>query len=208
MVDMTSTIKAKSDQLNAGDLIAGPVVVKVIKVDVRNGDQPISIHTDGGLQPYKPCLSMRRVLGKLWTGETDNWLGKSMVLFNDPEVIWAGKAEGGIRISHLEGLDGIKEVTVRKNKRGTMTYNIEPLVLESPTESRKGEEDYDGNRESIISIEQIAILMRLATVDNNGVTEWTPVACDVMTENNIPNIDQLPASKFELVKKQLSANLV
>lgn len=209
MVDMTSTIKAKSDQLNAGDLIAGPVVVKVLRVDVRNGDQPISIHIDSGLQPYKPCLSMRRVLGKLWTGETDNWLNKSMILFNDPEVIWAGKAEGGIRISHLEGLDGMKEVTVRKNKRGTTTYNIEPLVIQSPTESREAEPDYDGDRgEPIISMEQIATLMKLATVDNNGVTEWTQVACDVMAENNVPNIDQIPASKFELVKKQLSANLV
>ena len=130
MVDMTSTIKAKSDQLNAGDLIAGPVVVKVVKVDVRNGDQPISIHTDGGLQPYKPCLSMRRVLGKLWGGETDNWIGKSMVLFNDPTVIWAGKPEGGIRISHLEGISQNEEVPVRSSKRAVTRYMVEPLVIQ------------------------------------------------------------------------------
>lgn len=130
MVDMTSTIKAKSDQLNAGDLIAGPVVVKVVKVDVRSGDQPMSIHTDGGLQPYKPCLSMRRVLGKLWGGETDNWIGKSMVLFNDPTVIWAGKPEGGIRISHLEGISQNEEVPVRSSKRAVTRYMVEPLVIQ------------------------------------------------------------------------------
>ena len=59
-----------------------------------------------------------------------------------------------------------------------------------------------------LSIEEVATLMQLATVDNNGVTEWTVIACDVMTENKVDNIDKIPASKFELVKKQLSANLV
>ena len=130
MVDMTSTIKAKSDQLNAGDLIGGPVVVNVSRVDVRGGDQPMSIHIDGGFQPFKPCLSMRRVLAKLWGKETDNWIGKNMVLFNDPTVIWAGKPEGGIRISHLEGIEKAEEVPVRASKRAVTRYLVEPLILE------------------------------------------------------------------------------
>lgn len=130
MADMTSTIKAKSDQLNAGDILAGPVTVRVTGVDVRGGDQPVSIHTEGDLQPYKPCLSMRRVLAKLWGGETDLWIGKHMVLFNDPTVIWAGKPEGGIRISQMEGLNKKEEVTVRASKRAVTKYLIDPLVIQ------------------------------------------------------------------------------
>lgn len=208
MVDISQTIKAKSDQLNAGDLIGGPVTVSIKAVTSTRGDQPVSIQLHEDYQPYKPCLSMRRALAKIWGLESDLWIGKHMTLFCDPTVMWAGKEEGGIRISHMEGIHGMETVTVRKNKRSTITYEIHRLDIESPAESRKSEEDYEGGHELLISIEQIATLMRLAVVDNNGVTEWTQVACDVMTENNIPNIDQLPASKFELVKKQLSANLV
>ena len=130
MVDISQTIKAKSDQLNAGDLIGGPVIVKVIEVISKGGDQPVSIRIDGGLQPFKPCLSMRRVLAKLWGVESDNWIGKSMVLFNDPTVIWAGKPEGGIRISHLEGIAKAEEVPVRASKRAVTRYMVEPLVIQ------------------------------------------------------------------------------
>jgi hypothetical protein len=204
MADMTSTIKAKSDQLNAGDILAGPVTVRVIGVEVRGGDQPVSIHTEGDLQPYKPCLSMRRVLAKLWGGETDNWVGKHMVLFNDPTVIWAGKPEGGIRISQMEGLNKKEEVTVRASKRAVTKYLIDPLVIQQAQENPPPEPKTD----KPLSLEQKAILMQLATFDDNGSTAWTQVACDVMDENKLDTIENLPASKFELVKKQLSANLV
>lgn len=137
MVDISNTIKAKSDQLNAGDLIGGPVIVKVIEVISRSGDQPVSIRIDGGLQPFKPCLSMRRVLAKLWGVETDAWIGKSMVLFNDPTVIWAGKPEGGIRISHLEGITKAEEVPVRASKRAVTRYMVEPLVIQQAQPEQK-----------------------------------------------------------------------
>ena len=137
MVDISQTIKAKSDQLNAGDLIGGPVIVKVIEVISKGGDQPVSIRIDGGLQPFKPCLSMRRVLAKLWGVESDNWIGKSMVLYNDPTVIWAGKPEGGIRISHLEGISKAEEVPVRSSKRAVTRYMVEPLVIQQAQPEQK-----------------------------------------------------------------------
>lgn len=137
MVDISQIIKAKSDQLNAGDLIGGPVIVKVLGATSRSGDQPLSIKIDGGFQPFKPCLSMRRVLAKLWGVETDAWIGKSMVLFNDPTVIWAGKPEGGIRISHLEGIAEAEEVPVRASKRAVTRYLVEPLILEQAQPEQK-----------------------------------------------------------------------
>lgn len=207
MVDMTSTIKAKSDQLNAGDILAGPVTVRVTHVDVKGGDQPVSIHTEGDLQPYKPCLSMRRVLAKLWGGETDNWIGRYMVLFNDPTVIWAGKPEGGIRISHLEGINGNQEVVVRASKRAVTKYMIEPLT--APSAPREQDDPYGTGMEPLISMEQMSTLYPLATTkDDAGNVLWTQTACDVMAENNIDNLDKLPASKFDLVVKQLGANNV
>ncbi len=134
MADISQTIKAKSDQLNAGDLIGGPVTVQVLKVDVRGGDQPVSIHISGNYQPYKPCLSMRRVLAKLWGNESDGWINRWMTIYNEPTVVWAGKEEGGIRISHMEGITEAQSIPLRANKRQVIKWIVEPLVMQQQTE--------------------------------------------------------------------------
>ena len=48
---------------------------------------------------------MRRMLIAAWGKYKDQWVGKSMMVYCDPEVMWAGKAQGGIRISHVSGID-------------------------------------------------------------------------------------------------------
>ncbi len=134
MADISQTIKAKSDQLNAGDLIGGPVTVQVLKVDVRSGDQPVVIHISHNYQPYKPCLSMRRVLAKLWGTDSNAWINKWLTLYNDPTVKWAGKEEGGIRISHMEGVNRKQDIPLRANKRTVISHTIEPLVMQQQAE--------------------------------------------------------------------------
>lgn len=102
--DLSSTIVAKSDQLNADDLIE-PITITITRVDkVSSKDQPVNIHSQGR-QPFKPCLTMRRMLIAAWGKYKDDWVGQSMTVYCDPEVLWAGKAHGGIRISHVTGID-------------------------------------------------------------------------------------------------------
>jgi len=64
MLDVSSTIQAKSDQLNADDLIAGQTkTIKVTKVSILGGEQPVALSYEGdGGKPYKPGKSMRRFL--------------------------------------------------------------------------------------------------------------------------------------------------
>lgn len=102
--DLSSTVIAKSDQLNADELIE-PITITITRVDkVSAKDQPVHIHSSGK-QPYKPCLTMRRMLIAAWGKYKDEWVGKSMVLYCDPEVMWAGKEQGGVRVSHVSGID-------------------------------------------------------------------------------------------------------
>ncbi len=102
--DLSSTIVAKSDQLNADDLIE-PITITITRVDkVSSKEQPVNIHSQGR-QPFKPCLTMRRMLIAAWGKYKDDWVGQSMTVYCDPEVLWAGKAHGGIRISHVTGID-------------------------------------------------------------------------------------------------------
>jgi hypothetical protein len=98
--DLSSTVIAKSDQLNADELI-DPITITVTRVDkVKAKDQPVHIHS-AGRQPFKPCLTMRRLLIAAWGKYKDEWVGRSMVLYCDHEVMWAGKEQGGVRVSHV-----------------------------------------------------------------------------------------------------------
>ena len=126
--DLSSTIVAKSDQMNADELIE-PITIIITRVDkVASKDQPINIHSAGN-QPFKPCLTMRRMLIAAWGKYKDEWIGKSMVLYCDPEVMWAGKAQGGIRISHVSGIDQpiSKMLSVTRGRKGMFT--LLPLTI-------------------------------------------------------------------------------
>lgn len=130
MNDLSFTIKPKSDQLNADDLIAGPITVTVQAVNVyESPDQPLSVVIGNGYQPYKPCKSMRRLMIAVWGKHDSDWIGQSMTLFNDPSVTWAGAAVGGIRISHMTGLTKPFSVALTATRGKRKPYTVEPLQL-------------------------------------------------------------------------------
>ena len=116
MTDITNlrdTIIPKSDQVNAEQLLGAPMTITV--TNVRRGstaEQPVSIDHDADpSRPYKPCKTMRKVLVALWGEDGHRWIGQSMVLFCDPAVKWGGVMVGGIRISHMTGID--RDVSLR-----------------------------------------------------------------------------------------------
>lgn len=100
--DLRDTIVPKSDQLNADQLLGGPMNIRVTGVKRGSDDQPIiiSYENDGG-RPYKPCKSMRKVLIFAWGEDGSQWVGRMMTLYNKQDVKWGGVEVGGIRISHL-----------------------------------------------------------------------------------------------------------
>ena len=124
-------IAPKSDQLNGDDLISGPITIKVLRVHVRDADQqPIDIHyeNDSG-KPYKPCKSMGRVLGYCWGGPS-KWIGKSMTLYRDEKVTWAGMDVGGIRISNLSDIAKPVTMSLTANNKSKKPFTVQPLVTD------------------------------------------------------------------------------
>ena len=95
-VDLSKTIAPKSDQLNADDLIARSMTIKITNVTGKDGDaQPISIFFEGDNgKPYKPCKSMRRVLVMVWGDQGKEYIGRSMTIYRDPAVVFGGIAVG------------------------------------------------------------------------------------------------------------------
>jgi hypothetical protein len=129
---IAKSIVPKSDQLNAEDLLSGSITVTVLDVQQGTAEQPIAITIDGERQPYKPCKTMRKMLVFCWSDQAVNWIGKRMTLYADPDVKWAGVAVGGIRISHLSGIESqvMLMLSETKNKRKPIT--VKPLLDVAP----------------------------------------------------------------------------
>ena len=126
MPDISHTLVAKSDQLNAGDL-AAPIVVTVRGVRVTSEDQPVVVDIGDDYRPWKPCKGMRRLLARAWGTNTDAWSGHRVELFNDERAMWAGEAVGGIRVSAMSGIARATSYNMRTSKKGTQRYEIAPL---------------------------------------------------------------------------------
>ena len=129
---IAKSIIPKSDQLNAEDLLSGTITVTVTDVKQGTPEQPIAILIDGGRQPYKPCKTMRKVLVYCWTDQAANWIGKRLTLYADPDVKYAGIAVGGIRISHLSGIELRVVLMLSETKGKRKPVTVDPLLDVAP----------------------------------------------------------------------------
>lgn len=139
MVDVSNlrpTIIPKSDQLNAEELLGGPITVKVSEVRVGPGDeQPVIIKYEGDNgKPFKPCKTMRKVLVFAWGEDGREWPGRSMTLYNDQAVKFGGVDVGGIRISHLSHIPQEIRVSLNTTRGKKGLYVIQPLVVAKQVE--------------------------------------------------------------------------
>ncbi len=127
---MRQAIIPRSDQLNADDLLAGPITITVTSVSIRGGqEQPVSIHFEGDNgKPYKPCKSMSRVLVWAWGADASLYAGRSMTLYCDPTVKWGGMAVGGIRISELSHIAEPITMALTATKGSRKPFTVRPLV--------------------------------------------------------------------------------
>ena len=135
-MDLTESIIPKSDQLNADDLISGPVTVTIAKVSAGSAEQPVDVHlTEFPGRAFRPSKSMRRVMVSAWGVEASAYTGRRMTLYRDPTIRFGGMEVGGIRISHLSHIDKsfALALTVTRGKRSMFT--IEPLADPAPAQS-------------------------------------------------------------------------
>ena len=128
-MDLTSTIVPRSDQINADDLLAGPVTVTITEVRKGNAEQPVDVVLDlfGPGRPFKPSKSMRRVMVTAWGPDSHAYIGRRMTLFRDPRVRFGADEVGGIRISHMSHIEGNLTVALTAARGKRVPYVVEPL---------------------------------------------------------------------------------
>ena len=128
-MDISDSLAANSAQQNYDEFLAGPKTVTVSEVKKGTAEQPVEVHlAEFPGKPFKPAKSVRRVLAAAWGTDASQWAGRRLTIYGDPEVRYAGKAVGGLRVSHVSHIDRPVTValTVTRGKREPFT--VQPLV--------------------------------------------------------------------------------
>lgn len=134
-MDFMKTLEAKSDQLNNIDLIGGARIIKITGVDVKKADQPVTLFFEGDNgKPWKPGLTMRRVIAGIWGKKKEDYIGRKIELFRDPEISMAGQKTGGTRIKRMSHMDKPVTLVVPISRGKFGPYTVHPLI-ESPSEA-------------------------------------------------------------------------
>lgn len=131
--DLRSTIIPKSDQLNADQLIGCTMDLTITDVHIGVDEkQPVVVHYENeNGRPFKPCLTMRRVLIAAWGIDGTQWIGKSLRVYHDQRVRFGGAEVGGVRISHMTDIPGQRiELRLSESKGKRVMHTIERM--ESP----------------------------------------------------------------------------
>lgn len=131
-LDMTASTEARSDQINAADLVT-PRTYTIEKVTKGTAGYPFDFHmVESPGKVYRPNLGMRRIFVRGWGSKPAAYHGRRVTLFNEPSVIYAGAEVGGIRISHLSHLDKPLKTSLVISQKKKEPYIVQPLP-DAPT---------------------------------------------------------------------------
>ena len=139
---LNKVLEPKSDQLNADDLVISSKTGVISSIKMTIEEQGTSIWLDGGKKPWKPCKGMVNVMVQVWGNDWKGWAGKSLTLFREKTVVYAGKEVGGIQISHMSDIPKAVKIpiTLRRGTKNILT--IKPLEgehkVEMPTNEFQG----------------------------------------------------------------------
>jgi hypothetical protein len=137
MSDMTLTTEAKSDQLNFDSFPTGVTrTIKITQVDVKPGvDQPVDVHYEGmNGKVYRPSKGMRRVMVHIWGKDSATYVGQCMTLYGDPDVMFGAVKTGGIRISHMTGIQKPVIMALTATRANRKPFVVKPLVTAAEPE--------------------------------------------------------------------------
>jgi hypothetical protein len=133
-MDISKALVAKSDQLNASDLTGAPIVATIAAVRKGDAVKPVIVDLVGmDGRPWKPSKGMLRVIAHGWGVESDAWVGRSVKLVNNPEVIYAGEAVGGVEVVAMSHIAADFRIPVRISQKKVKQHSV-TVLAEQPTE--------------------------------------------------------------------------
>ena len=172
-MNLSQATLARSDQLNADDLVGGPRTFTVAEVRRGDAEQPVAIVLEEfpPNRPFKPSKTVLRLLSFVWGEETDDWPERPrFTLYRDATVKWAGQEIGGIRVSHMSHISKPVKIALAESKGKKTLHVVDPLPDDAPTappideetvarlaELRAEWKDADDDRKAVIEAEVKAL---------------------------------------------------
>lgn len=187
---------ARSDQLNADDLVSGPRTFTVVEVRRGDADQPVAIVLAEfpPNRPFKPSKTVIRALSYAWGEETDDWPERPrMTLYRDDKVKWAGQEIGGIRVSHLSHIPERIKIALAESKGKKSLHVIDPLPDDAPSTSPAVSPETLAELVATFERKGIPEDKRLAGV--NHYTNGKATALEVITEEQAQHMLTVLAEK-------------
>jgi hypothetical protein len=142
--EILAAAMATSDRLNAEDLISGPMTVTIKDVRVIQGDKGqtkliFDIHEHE--HPWHTCKSVTRTILSMWLDEPTEWIGRQLVLYRDPDVVFKNDPLGGIRISSASNLLEAFKITLTEHQKKRITRTVMPLTSAATNQPQPKNED-------------------------------------------------------------------
>ena len=158
-IDLSGTLETRSDQLNAVDLLPGPITVQVVSVKkVEDKKQPTHIEITGGYKTYKPCLGMRRILAAAWGLDGSAYVGRSMTLYRDPDIEYSNQATGGIRIAALSDIAKPLDIRLIESKRLPKNYKVDVIGKIAPPAPKANAKELEELRQKMVIESEVMAL--------------------------------------------------
>lgn len=173
-MDMTRTIEPDSGQLNADDLMAGPVTVTITGVTRGTPEQPVNVElAEYPGRPYRPAKSMRRILVACWGKDSSVYAGRRLTLYRDPRVRFGREEVGGIRISHLSHISEPMTVMLTVTRGRRAPFTVQPLPdVDAPRETvARPREDHGGSATVVERIDAATTLNDLRALWDEATTD-------------------------------------
>ena len=172
-MDMTRTIEPDSGQLNADDLMAGPVTVTITGVTRGTPEQPVNVElAEYPGRPYRPAKSMRRILVAAWGKDSSVYTGRRLTLYRDPHVRFGREEVGGIRISHLSHISEPMTVMLTVTRGRRAPFTVQPLPDDASRETlAKPREDHEGSATVVERIDAATTLNDLRALWDEATTD-------------------------------------
>lgn len=124
---MKITAEPRSDQYNADDFVSGPRDFTVAGVRPGTAEQKYDVLLEGEQRCWRPPLTVLRLLMAAWGDDAAAWVGKRVRLYRDPSIRFGNDVTGGIRVSHLSGIDKPLTVALTAKRGKRATHTVEPL---------------------------------------------------------------------------------
>lgn len=199
--DLDVTLARKCDQLNFEDVQNKRIIVEIKEVRIFKGtQQPIFIDLVGYEgRPYKPCLTMRRVLSDEilgWGASSRNFIGRTLELYGDPTVKFGKDKPGGIRVGGMSGINADFNMMVTISRGFRQNHFVKKL----PDGARELADKARLLNFEAITKEQEATIIALAKEAGTDLA----IICK---SAGVASIEHIAADKYDLIANKLDAKI-